>query len=132
MGEVELWLQSFFTSVLPEVLSASRHNRRKGQSLVDATVGQDVGTWPLFHHRACCYQYLLKPTHAQLKSHIKTPYRWRRLFWVACAWYSWRCKTVLPVWHLQSLFHHRACCYQYLLKPTHAQLKSHIKMCFNP
>jgi len=28
----------------------------------------------LFHHRACCYQYLLKPTHAQLESHIKKHY----------------------------------------------------------
>jgi hypothetical protein len=31
-----------------------------------------------------------------------------------------------------SLFYHRACCYQYLLKPTHAQLKTHVKtQCFN-
>ena len=30
--------------------------------------------YSLTHHRACCYQYLLKPMHAQLESHIKTHY----------------------------------------------------------
>jgi hypothetical protein len=37
-----------------------------------------------------------------------------------------------PEYSVPSLFYHRACCYQYLLKPTHAQLKTHVKThCFN-
>ena len=34
----------------------------------------DIPWQGLFHHRACFYQYLLKPTHAPLKSLIKTHY----------------------------------------------------------
>lgn len=65
MCEVEVWLQSFCTSALPEVLSASRHGRysprRKDQNLVDATVGPDVGIRRLRRQVTLLHVTSLKP-----------------------------------------------------------------------
>ena len=51
-----LWLNT-------EGLTVQRHTKHcAGQGLII----DNYYRVSLFHHRACCYQYLLKPTHAQL------------------------------------------------------------------
>jgi hypothetical protein len=65
----------FFTSALPEGLSASRHGRysprRKDQSSVDVTVSPDVGIWRL-RHRVTLHQFTSLKLHEATLGAINT------------------------------------------------------------